>query len=69
MKAVPDSSGFSLASAIFNLLDPIPPALLDRMEVIELPGYIEDEKFHIAKQFLVPRQIEEHAKAQQKLRR
>src|SRR5947207_15971803 len=45
-----------------NLLDPVPPALLDRMEVIELPGYIEDEKYHIARQFLVPRQVEEHGR-------
>jgi ATP-dependent Lon protease len=43
-----------------NLLDPVPPALCDRLEVIELPGYIEDEKIEIARRFLVPKQLEEH---------
>ncbi len=43
-----------------NMLDPVPPALRDRMEVIEFPGYIEEEKVVIAKQFLIPRQKEEH---------
>ncbi len=51
-----------------NTLDPVPPALRDRMEVIELPGYIEDEKLQIARQFLVPKQLLEHGLGRERLR-
>ena len=55
---------FDLSKVMFiataNQLDPIPWALRDRLEFIELPGYTRQEKKHIARAFLVPKQLEEH---------
>ncbi len=62
---------FDLSQVMFittaNLLGPIPPALKDRMETLELPGYTSEEKRMIATQFLIPKQIKEHGFSPEKI--
>ncbi len=62
---------YDLSSVMFiataNVLDTIPPALLDRMEIIRLPGYTMFEKKQIAKRYLIPRQLKENGIKQRQL--
>jgi ATP-dependent Lon protease len=62
---------FDLSRVLFittaNQLEPIPPPLRDRMEMIHLAGYTEDEKVQIAKRYLVPRQLEQNGLTKEKL--
>ena len=62
---------FDLSKVMFiataNMIDPIPPALKDRMEVIEINGYIEQEKYHIAERYLIPKQLDNHGLTKEKI--
>jgi ATP-dependent Lon protease len=63
---------FDLSKVLFiataNMLDTIPPALRDRMEVIQLPGYTQLERVRIAERFLVPKQLEAHGLTEENLK-
>ena len=63
---------FDLSKILFittaNVLDPVPPALRDRMEIIELAGYTEEEKVYIARKHLVPKQVKDHGLTEAEIR-
>jgi ATP-dependent Lon protease len=63
---------FDLTEVMFittaNLIDPILPALKDRMEVIEIPGYTEEEKLGIAQRYLIPKELTEHGITEEHIR-
>ena len=63
---------FDLSKVLFiataNMMDPIPGPLKDRMEVLVIPGYTDDEKLHIARTYILPRQLEEHGLAPEAVR-
>ncbi|KAA0258632.1 endopeptidase La [Deferribacter autotrophicus] len=63
---------FDLSKVFFittaNTTETIPSALLDRMEVIQISGYTESEKFNIAKKFLIPKQLKEHSIEDEKIK-
>jgi ATP-dependent Lon protease len=63
---------FDLSKILFittaNVLDPVPPALRDRMEIIEIAGYTEEEKIHIAMRHLVPKQAKDHGLTEAEIR-
>src|SRR5215213_3957621 len=62
---------YDLSNVMFvataNVADPIPPPLRDRMEILEIPGYTRNEKLAIARQHLIPKQIEEHGITKEQL--
>ena len=63
---------FDLSKVLFiataNLADPIIPALRDRMEIIEIPGYTEEEKLNISQKFIIPKQISEHGLSEKQIK-
>src|SRR5438876_2975548 len=63
---------FDLSRVLFittaNVADTVPPALRDRMEIIELPGYTEEEKIYIGRKHLVPKQVKDHGMTEAEIR-